>query len=1108
MPNTEIEELANLTEEERQYVMSILQEYQETGKLTKYESILFADYKEIPVDIETFICDNTYLGKAWHDGEGNLKLYPYWLAVLKDLFPDNITTSVNNFIESGARGLGKSEIAVTIGLYMMYRVMCLKNPWETLKIKPTEKVCFAFMNITKYLAEDIGVSKFQKTVQMSPWFMARGSMTQRDNSPYWLPPEPIDIIIGSQASHVIGQPIYFAFFDEVSFQRNQDIDKQKKMAIDMIDTAIGGMKTRFIVDGKNPTLLVLASSKRSEKSFLEQHMKKKLETDKENVKIVDEAVWTVKPKGVYSDKTFRVAVGNKFLQSVTIGDGEDSKPYEEKGYKILNVPIDFKPNFLEDIERALCDFAGISSSEISKYINGISVREVMTAPNSNPFVKEILEIGNAPDDRTQYYDFFDLSKVPEYVKYHPLFVHLDMSLSGDRTGIAGIWIKGKKVSNDEETQSNDLFFTTAFCVAIKAPKGRQISFEKNRNFIYWLKEQGFNIKGVSSDTFQSYDTGQTLLAKGYPYSVLSVDRIDTDHICKPYQYLKSTIYEKRIEMFECKLLRDELTDLERNINTGKVDHPDGGCFTDDTKIALVDGRNLSIKDLLLEQQYRTNYVYSFNEEKHIIEPKLIVSVHQTKLTKDLVKVVLDNGEEITCTPDHKFMLRDGSYEEIQNLSVGDSLMPLYTKVSSKGLSGYRMYYEPIEDKWHYEHRKFCGDTHLSKGMVVHHCNYDKLDNSPTNLKIMSIAEHTKLHNNSTHDYDKTSHTLKEYFSSIRGTDKEVERNQRCSSGTIASYKRRGMYRGDETATHIQEVEKLAHKPYEELTLYEKKVYGTQLARKQDPTIVKRISATLSQRHKEGKFKNAYTALSKLVWYTNGQDNLYLSKDTTPPDGYHRGRTLSQETREKLCKSRQNISLQEKERLRELYSKNTSSRIWITDGTVDKYIHKDDEIPMGFHRGRTKVGKNHKIVSIERITRPCRVYDLTIKDNHNFALSAGVFVHNSKDLADAVCGALYNASKNAEEFAYNYGESLETMLNVSNSGSYENDRKQITIDFEEALKQVHNPFNIPLDREPQRNQPQKTKQKQTTSLPFLDFGLGEETRQIKDAMNIADGIIVF
>jgi len=47
---------------------------------------------------------------------------------------------------------------------MMYRAMCLKNPLEYFNLKPTEKLAFAFMNITEALAYDIGVSKFQATV--------------------------------------------------------------------------------------------------------------------------------------------------------------------------------------------------------------------------------------------------------------------------------------------------------------------------------------------------------------------------------------------------------------------------------------------------------------------------------------------------------------------------------------------------------------------------------------------------------------------------------------------------------------------------------------------------------------------------------------------------------------------------------------------------------------------------------------------------------------------------------------------------------------------------------------------------------------------------------
>lgn len=576
MPNNliDLEELKDLSEEERKYALEILKEISKNGTSEKLTNLINSDYKEIPVDIITFIKDRRYLGNAWHSPDGTCKLYEYWEEKLKQLFPDAYTTSYNNFIESGARGLGKSEIAVTVGLYLMHRIMCLKDPRMFFNLKPTENIAFAFMNITLSLSEDIGITKFQATVKESPWFIQRGTMTRRNNMPYWVPPEPINIIIGSQSSHVIGQSIYFAFFDEISFIKNKDLDSQKRIALDMIDTAIGGMKTRFLHNGKNPTLMVLASSKRSEKSFLEEHMKKKLADEDASVLIVDEPVWNVKPKNTYSGKTFKVAKGNRFLASEIIPDGEDEDIYISKGYSILNIPIEFRTDFRDDIDRALCDFAGVSSSDITKYISGAKFIETRDERLKNPFTKEILEIGD--NDNLQYYDFFDLSRVPKDLISKPLYIHLDMSVSGDRTGIAGTWLVGKRHSSGNESSVREVYFQLAFGVAIKAPKGRQISFEKNRMFIYWLREQGFNIKGISSDTFQNVSLSQDLISKGFDYVVVSVDRVNQDKICEPYAYFKTVIYEKRIITFNCRLLQEEIVGLERNTNSGKIDHPDGG----------------------------------------------------------------------------------------------------------------------------------------------------------------------------------------------------------------------------------------------------------------------------------------------------------------------------------------------------------------------------------------------------------------------------------------------------------------------------------------------------------------------------------------------------
>jgi len=101
----------------------------------------------------------------------------------------------------------------------------------------------------------------------------------------------------------------------------------------------------------------------------------------------------------------------------------------------------------------------------------------------------------------------------------------------------------------------------------------------------------------------------------------------------------------------------------------------GGCFFGSTKINLADGRNLSFIDLIKEnEQGKKNYCYTIKNNGNVgIE--LIKNPRKTKSNAEVIKVVLDNDEEIICTPDHKFMIRDGSYVEAQNLKPNLSLMP-------------------------------------------------------------------------------------------------------------------------------------------------------------------------------------------------------------------------------------------------------------------------------------------------------------------------------------------------------------------------------------------------------------------------------------------------
>jgi hypothetical protein len=56
--------LSSLSKEEQELALSILKEYADTGSSSTLDALTYADYKERPVDIETFLTDDRYLGKA------------------------------------------------------------------------------------------------------------------------------------------------------------------------------------------------------------------------------------------------------------------------------------------------------------------------------------------------------------------------------------------------------------------------------------------------------------------------------------------------------------------------------------------------------------------------------------------------------------------------------------------------------------------------------------------------------------------------------------------------------------------------------------------------------------------------------------------------------------------------------------------------------------------------------------------------------------------------------------------------------------------------------------------------------------------------------------
>jgi len=223
-------------------------------------------------------------------------------------------------------------------------------------------------------------------------------------------------------------------------------------------------------------------------------------------------------------------------------------------------------------------------------------------------------------------------------------------------------------------------------------------------------------------------------------------RITGETLGKYHPHGDTAVYDAMVRMAQKFSLRYPLIDGQGNF----------GCFTKDTKVKLTDGRNLTFEELIKESEKgKRNYTFTFNPCTKRIEIAEIKNPRLTIPKAEIIKVTLNNGEEIKCTLNHKFMLRDGTYREAKDLRIGDSLMPLYTRLydgeKDENLKGYEIVYQPMKDNWDFVHH-LADELNLRKGVyersagrIRHHLDFNKLNNNPDNIQRILWKDHWKLH---------------------------------------------------------------------------------------------------------------------------------------------------------------------------------------------------------------------------------------------------------------------------------------------------------------------------------------------------------------------------
>lgn len=200
------------------------------------------------------------------------------------------------------------------------------------------------------------------------------------------------------------------------------------------------------------------------------------------------------------------------------------------------------------------------------------------------------------------------------------------------------------------------------------------------------------------------------------------------------------------------------------------------CIAGDSLIAVADGRNaVSIQQLA--EEGKDVLVYSVNTETGKTEIKMGKNPRKTKINAKMVQVFLDDGTSVKVTPDHRFLTKDLTYVEAQDLLPNTSLFPFNSfetkngyrnicNVGEKMKTGFRnrRQYRIISEYYGLE----VDGSHQD----IHHRDFNNKNDNIDNLVVLERSEHQKLHSEKikglNNPYHKMTQEWKHNFASHPG----------------------------------------------------------------------------------------------------------------------------------------------------------------------------------------------------------------------------------------------------------------------------------------------------------------------------------------------------
>jgi hypothetical protein len=422
------------------------------------------------------------------------------------------------------------------------------------------------------------------------------------------------------------------------------------------------------------------------------------------------------------------------------------------------------------------------------------------------------------------------------------------------------------------------------------------------------------------------------------------------------------------------------------------------CLDLDTKIPLLDGRTLPLKEIISEfEAGKENWAYSCDPVTGRVVPGVINWAGVTRKNTDVIELTFDNGKTLVCTPDHKIPVFGKGFVEAKDLTENDSLIAFNTQ--NKSISGgktneYQQIWDHEDKKWIWTHRmvgeffrkvgkhqefSYLTEYALSPRTVIHHKDNDRFNNDPRNLTYMNKEDHILYH----------SSQKKDYWENL--TDEERDQLTSKISNTLK-----------ENWKNLSEEERLVSM-WNIRTAQQKAVWN----RNNDPETAARYAKTMGKVRRE-YLKNNPAAMEKVrnnceyrVKIKNQSLNLTFDMLQIVADIVRSGVSNKNDVLVKCNANTKLLSLVQENNSTALDYKNAQCKIDFTKfgySKLDRLLCK-----FGYSNWKHFVKEianfNHRIVKITKVNNR-DTGTITIDglhrwhDYHTFAIDSGIFVKNS------------------------------------------------------------------------------------------------------------------